>query len=275
MKELFRKNESETNEFVSKSIRFLLICVFIFGILCWIHVFSIYNYMIIGFILASLLPLIFPTIIVNFLHVDKKWVKYSLILCVVLATGIAYVVFTFQMVIVFVIPSILATFYLDEKVMIFTGSVSILNIAIAHLITCFHLFEPWIEPFTGIKSIMLYGALPRIMQYVCCMILLQILCFRYSKFLESFYSVIEEKNDLEHKNTDIDNTELDSVTKLLTERERDVFKLVVKGFTNSQIANQLYLSNGTVKNYVSSIYDKIASRDRTALVLKYSPYYHD
>lgn len=74
-----------------------------------------------------------------------------------------------------------------------------------------------------------------------------------------------------------DRSELGAVTGLLTERERDVFELMAKGFTNLQIANQLCITNGTVKNYVSAIYEKVGIRNRTTLILKFSQYYqsHD
>lgn len=278
MEEIFQKNEAETNEFVAKAIRFILLFVLSFGLLCWIRVFDVYPYMINGFVWSSLIPLVLPTILINLLHINQKWVKYALILCVVLVTGIAYVFFTFQTVLVFIIPSILAAFYLSKKMMAFTTVTSVITIALSHLITGFHLFQPWIEPFKGIMPIMIYGALPRILQYLCCMILLYILNVRYSRFFHSFYSVIKEEQ--QHKDSTAINTnrsELDAVTGLLTERERDVFELMAKGFTNLQIANHLCITNGTVKNYVSAIYEKAGIRDRTALILKFSRYYqsHD
>jgi len=52
-----------------------------------------------------------------------------------------------------------------------------------------------------------------------------------------------------------------------TEREIDIIRLMSKGFTNSQIAGELYLTNGTVKNYVSQIYMKINVKDRTNAIL--------
>lgn len=278
MEEIYRKNEAETNEFVARAIRLILLFVLLFWVLCWIRVFDIFPYMINGFVLSTLIPLVLPTILINLLHINQRWAKYALILCVVLVAGIAYVFFTFQTVLVFIIPSILATFYLSKKIMAFTTITSVITITLSHLITGFHLFQPWIEPFKGMAPIMLYGALPRILQYLCCMILLYILNVRYSRFFHSFYSVIKEEQ--KHKNNtamNTDRSELDAVTGLLTERERGVFELMAKGFTNSQIASQLYITNGTVKNYVSTIYDKIGIRDRTALILKYSRYYqsHD
>ena len=56
----------------------------------------------------------------------------------------------------------------------------------------------------------------------------------------------------------------------LTEREKSVFLLMIQGYTNMQIADELCLSNGTIKNYISVIYEKLGTKERNALILKYS-----
>jgi DNA-binding NarL/FixJ family response regulator len=43
----------------------------------------------------------------------------------------------------------------------------------------------------------------------------------------------------------------------LTERERDILALIARGYTNTAIADRLYLSPKTVRNYVSSIFTKL------------------
>lgn len=53
------------------------------------------------------------------------------------------------------------------------------------------------------------------------------------------------------------------LTAKLTERETDVLRLIAKGFNNSEIANQLHLSEGTVRNHVSAILEKLGASDRT------------
>ena len=53
------------------------------------------------------------------------------------------------------------------------------------------------------------------------------------------------------------------ITSRLSEREVAVLRLIALGLTNSDIAQRLYLSEGTVKNYVSSILTKMGAADRT------------
>ncbi len=52
----------------------------------------------------------------------------------------------------------------------------------------------------------------------------------------------------------------------LTQRELEIIDLIKDGFTNKQIANALFISEGTVKNYISSIYNKTNMSDRTSLI---------
>lgn len=55
----------------------------------------------------------------------------------------------------------------------------------------------------------------------------------------------------------------------ILEREMDVIELVAKGLNNKEIAQSLYLSEGTVRNYLSAILDKLSLRDRTQLAVFY------
>ncbi len=49
----------------------------------------------------------------------------------------------------------------------------------------------------------------------------------------------------------------------MSERERDVLRLLARGLSNADIAARLYLSEGTVRNYVSAIFAKLEVSDRT------------
>ncbi|QNM04540.1 response regulator transcription factor [Qiania dongpingensis] len=53
------------------------------------------------------------------------------------------------------------------------------------------------------------------------------------------------------------------------ERELEVIRLVARGLSNKEIADEMYLSEGTVRNYLSTILDKLELRDRTQLAVFY------
>ena len=55
----------------------------------------------------------------------------------------------------------------------------------------------------------------------------------------------------------------------LTERETQLLSAVADGLSNKEIAEKLYLGEGTVRNYVSALLEKLALRDRTQLAVFY------
>ncbi|MEN6479119.1 MAG: response regulator transcription factor [Anaerolineales bacterium] len=59
----------------------------------------------------------------------------------------------------------------------------------------------------------------------------------------------------------------DLVIEPLTEREQQVLELLVQGLQNKEIAERLFLTEGTVKNYVSVIIGKLQANDRTHAVI--------
>jgi DNA-binding NarL/FixJ family response regulator len=61
----------------------------------------------------------------------------------------------------------------------------------------------------------------------------------------------------------------DQKFELLTEREVEIVQAIAKGFTNKEIAEKLYLSEGTIKNCVSSILNKLQLKHRTQIAIYY------
>lgn len=57
-------------------------------------------------------------------------------------------------------------------------------------------------------------------------------------------------------------------TDTFNQREVAILRLLAGGYSNREIARSLFLAEGTVKNYVSTILDKLGTRDRTRAVLK-------
>ncbi|TCP29011.1 LuxR family two component transcriptional regulator [Scopulibacillus darangshiensis] len=57
--------------------------------------------------------------------------------------------------------------------------------------------------------------------------------------------------------------------KLFTERERGIMSLIAKGYSNKEISKQLFISEGTIANYISSILGKTGLAHRTQIAIYY------
>ena len=56
--------------------------------------------------------------------------------------------------------------------------------------------------------------------------------------------------------------------RVVTKREEEVLQLIADGGSTSEVADQMYISQKTVKNHLASIYQKLDARDRTQAVLQ-------
>ena len=59
------------------------------------------------------------------------------------------------------------------------------------------------------------------------------------------------------------------IFKGLTAREKEIVQLVAQGLSNAQVAEQLYISNGTVRNHISTILEKMGLEHRTQIAVRY------
>ena len=56
--------------------------------------------------------------------------------------------------------------------------------------------------------------------------------------------------------------------RVITRREEEVLQHIADGYSTPEVAEQLYISQKTVKNHLASIYQKLDARDRTQAVVQ-------
>lgn len=265
---ILKKNEAEINENVAMGLLGIWGIVLFVDLLCWSDVFDIYFDMTVVLLVAAVVTLVIPAVMILKFHFYHDRMKYVIVVATAVMAGTSYVLFTFQAVIIFVVPSIIAGLYMNKRLLFFSGIISVLAIITAHVITGIYLRQPWIEPFTGMEAILRYGAIPRCLQYSGCFFLIFLLVNRYREIiLQLNPSESDAADESDKKMTE--EKEFEMIMQELTDREKSVFVLIVSGYTNRQIADKLCLSNGTIKNYISTIYEKIGTRERNSLIIKY------
>ena len=55
----------------------------------------------------------------------------------------------------------------------------------------------------------------------------------------------------------------------ISDKEREIMELVAEGLSNKEISGKLFLGEGTIRNYISNLLDKLELRDRTQLAVYY------
>jgi DNA-binding NarL/FixJ family response regulator len=55
----------------------------------------------------------------------------------------------------------------------------------------------------------------------------------------------------------------------LTKREKEIVSLIAQGLSNAEIAQQLFISNGTVRNHISTVLEKLNLEHRTQIAVRY------
>lgn len=78
-----------------------------------------------------------------------------------------------------------------------------------------------------------------------------------SEIVEKLPKLLDQKNTFDYSACDIQ------------EKELAIIRLVAKGLNNKEIGEALFLSEGTVRNYLSTILEKLNLRDRTQLAVFY------
>ena len=84
-------------------------------------------------------------------------------------------------------------------------------------------------------------------------------------------NLFDDVDSLSHKVSMLMNVpdEEESDQDSLSQREKEIVGCVVRGMTNKEIAEKLFLGEGTVRNYLSTILEKLNLRDRTQLAVFY------
>ncbi len=78
------------------------------------------------------------------------------------------------------------------------------------------------------------------------------------------HEIVRKLPNLIQKKTPMDYSEYE-----INDREYEIIRWIAEGLSNKEIAAKMFLSEGTVRNYLSSILDKLSLRDRTQIAIFY------
>lgn len=272
MEQLLKRNENENNELVVNVFLVLMGLAVVVWALAAAGIFEVYFNIASAFLIVWMILLLIPVIMVKLLKFRKPAVKYILVADSAVLVGVCYMFFSFQVLILFLVPVLIALLYMNKKVLWFGEAVAFVAMAATTLLFIKYAAQPWIRINDNPDDVVRLELIPRIIQMVACFLIVNVLQNRVTSYFTEYDHFAKETCPTTDSSDSAGAAEMAEFERLLaglSESEANVFVKLLQGKTNTQIADELSFSGGTVKNYVSAIYDKLDCRERNYLILKY------
>jgi DNA-binding CsgD family transcriptional regulator len=272
LEQLLKRNENENNELVANVFLGLLGLAVVVWVLTIVGVFEVYLNIASAFLIVWMILLLIPVILVKILKLRKPVMKYILVADSAVLVGVCYMFFSYQVLILFLVPVLIALLYMNKKVLWFGEAVAFVAMAATTLLFIKYAAQPWIRINDNLDDVVRLELIPRTIQLMACFLIVNVLQGRVSSYFTEYDHFAKETRPTTDSSDSAGEAEMAEFEKLLaglSESEANVFVKLLQGKTNTQIADELSFSGGTVKNYVSAIYDKLDCRERNYLILKY------
>ena len=130
-----------------------------------------------------------PTLVYDFLKVHENWIRYFIMLVMVLQSGLLSVVLSYHVILMLIFPLLLSCLYNETRYVVYTTFLEIPMILGAHLIAYYTKIVPD-EPLQTLREVLLYGVVPRTLQILG----YAAVCYYISARLQSLLNTILQKN---------------------------------------------------------------------------------
>lgn len=182
--------QKSANLTLAKVCRLVSVLMFLIGLLNFLGVFIIrgnWMYAVIG---GSILISLFPTFIFNVLKKNSRWAQYLVLLAISVMCATMYAVLSYHAIIMLVFPLVCSCLYSERKYIVFTMSTMVPLIIAAHLIA-FYLKVVPDEPLITLHGVVVYGIIPRLLQFVA----VGFICLGITNKLKKLIQSLVNKNN--------------------------------------------------------------------------------
>jgi signal transduction histidine kinase len=194
--DLLWKNEVEINKSTA------MICIYELAIIAIIFamdvfgVFNVYSYATqLYWKVLLVLVLCFPLVLVKLLNVRGRWVKYVIMTCSVIASGLSYIIFNAQALLLFAFPTALVTIFYNRVLSYYTSALSVAALIGSYLVASYLLLPPLFRNRFGFHYVIVDTAIPQAIYYLCFAVLAQIINRQTKGVIRQFYET-SRKNEM-------------------------------------------------------------------------------
>ena len=195
--DLLWKNEVEINKSTAMLCLHELVIIGLIFALDVFGVFNVYSYATeLYWKIALVFLLCFPFLLVKLLKAKGRWAKYIIMTCSVLASGLCYIIFNAQALLLFAFPTALVTIFYNRALSLFTCVLSVAVMLGSYLVASYLLLPPVFRNRFGFHYVMVDTAIPQAIYYLCFAVLAQVLNRRSLGVIRQFYDTSRENEML-------------------------------------------------------------------------------
>lgn len=186
---LIHQYEWDANLKLARICRICIIFLFLMMLLNILGVFVIDNvlYPVVSF---CIMIMMLPTLFYNVMKTNSLFVRYVVLVMLVIMSGILYAFLSYHVIIMLIFPVVISCLYCDKRNVIFTYALGIPVMVISHIIA-YNLKIVPDEPLVTMKGVIIYGVLPRILEYSA----LSIACISTTKKIQDLINALVKKNE--------------------------------------------------------------------------------
>lgn len=155
---LIRKNNLEVNKIAAKCLRITILFLISLWLFAMTDYYSCDKYIITIIFVASVLLLLIPSVLANVLHMEKQWIKYYVLICILSVVFLLSLFVSYEFVIVGNLTVLLATLYCDRKLII-TATISDSLCILAAMLLRYFLTDEVSERYSDFSEALIYGVL--------------------------------------------------------------------------------------------------------------------
>ncbi len=140
-------------------------------------------------VVISIFDFLLPTLFYNILKMRSDKIRFLLLTILVFQSGLQYAALSYHTIIMLLFPLVISCLYNERKYVVFTAVLSIPMIILSHL-AAFRLKIVPDEPLVTLKGTILYGIVPRIIEFLAFFII----CYYISYRIQRLVSTLAAKN---------------------------------------------------------------------------------
>lgn len=197
---ILKENEKQANRIVAKVMRITLLIFTLVYLLDWIGLFIVdITTMTIAYV-SGVILLLAPTILVNVLKWEYRWIKYVNVACATIFVTLLSITLTYHVVALYVYSIAIASLYFSKRLNIMATGLTVAGVSVGQILA-FYLNTLPDDNFQVFSKVIIFGVIPRALVLIAVAAIFTMLCGRTAALLSNLLGAEEQKEMLEQMRT--------------------------------------------------------------------------